>query len=119
MTVLRSSNPAPLMSALPPKADIRYGVVHVPLCANSGSRITSLDQGHPTARAAAVITESIEIAPHLSLPPFGCPALNIPRDRRRRTPRPGETSKRCAAGIELQPQSLALPSGFGLGGISE
>src|SRR6201988_2548300 len=30
-----------------------------------------------SARAAAVISESIRIPPHLSLPPLHCPALNI------------------------------------------
>src|SRR5262249_26236789 len=36
-----------------------------------------------SARAAAVIKESIEIPPHLSLPPFPSPALNLSHDNRR------------------------------------
>src|SRR5262249_16822974 len=43
----------------------------------------SAPSGSPTAsaRAAAVISESIGIPPHLSLPPVCCAALNLSHDR--------------------------------------
>src|ERR1700677_2005112 len=37
-----------------------------------------------SARAAAVISESIAIPPHLSLPPFPAPALSLSHEHQRR-----------------------------------
>src|SRR4029450_1287243 len=51
----------------PPRGPPRFG-------ARGGPPATS-------ARAAAVISESIGIPSHLSLPPFGYPALNLSHDQ--------------------------------------